>query len=221
MYIILRNPLRQPKTIQTMPPTPQTTSFHDAASQILQLVIRTITITTTPPLSSHQNTQATDPNTLATTSTSTSVPTTHIATYLSPPAALPGMATSIASSMIPSTTSTSLATPLLEPSPDFLPAWPLILAIFLFSWLVMAWIVAVVLFLASFPEKVAWLDWWIERLRGGGGRRDRYVKKMMTTVLEAYGGFDVLITLQAYFTAIRRLCIQRLGVFHSRVYKSK
>jgi prepilin signal peptidase PulO-like enzyme (type II secretory pathway) len=129
------------------------------------------------------------------------------------------MATSIASPTIPSTTSTSLANPLLEPAPDFLPDWPPILAIFLFSWLVMAWIVAVVLFLALFPEKVAWLDWWIERWREMG-KRDRYVKRMMTK-LEAYGGFDGLITLQAYFATIRRLCIQRLGVFHSRVYKSK
>jgi hypothetical protein len=183
-----------------MPPPPQTTSLHDAASQILQLVVSTITITITPPLSSHQNTQATDPNTLATTSTSTSALTTYIATYQTPTAALPGMANSIASPMMPSTTSTSLANPLLEPEPDFLPDWPPILAIFLFSWLVMAWIVAVVLFLASFPEKVAWLDGWIERLRGGG-RRDRYVKRMMT-VLEAYGGFDGLITLQSYFTPI-------------------
>jgi hypothetical protein len=181
-----------------MPPPPQTTSLHDAASQILQLVVSTITITTTSAQASHYITQATH---LMTMSTSTSAPTTHIATYLSPPAALPGMATSIASSTTPSTTSTSPANPLSEPSPDFLPDWPPILAIFLFSWLVMAWIVAVVLFLASFPEKVAWLDWWIERLRGGG-RRDRYVKKMMMTVLEAYGGFDVLITLQAYFTPI-------------------
>jgi hypothetical protein len=158
------------------PPPPQTASLHDADSQILQLVVSTITITTTPPRTSNHNTKATDPTDLIAMSTSTSAPTTHIATYLSPPAALPGMATSIASSTTPSTTFPSLANPLLEPSPDFLPDWPPILAIFLFSWLVMAWIVAVVFFLASFPEKVAWLDWWIERLRGGG-RRDRYVKK--------------------------------------------
>jgi len=74
-------------------------------------------------------------------------------------------------------------------------------AIFLLSWLVMAWIVAAVLFLASFPEKVAWLDRWIESWRKGRDK-DRYVTKdqleLTTTVNE-------LITLQVYFTPISRL----------------
>lgn len=72
------------------------------------------------------------------------------------------------------TTATPLTKALLEPTPNVLPDWPPVLAIFLLSWLVMAWVVTVVMFLASFPEKVAWLDRWAERWRRGV-RGDRYV----------------------------------------------
>jgi hypothetical protein len=65
----------------------------------------------------------------------------------------------------------------------------------------MAWVVTVVLFLASFPEKVAWLDLRIEGWREWI-RRDRYVKKNGDRD-EGQGGFDELIMLQDYFTPIR------------------
>jgi hypothetical protein len=188
-----------------MPPPPQTTSLHDAASQIIQLVVSTIAINT-PPRASHHNTQAINLVPMSTT-ISTSALTTHITTYQTPPAALQGMATSIVTSTISSTTATPLAKPLLESSPNVLPDWPPILAIFLLSWQVMAWVLTVVLFLASFPEKVAWLDRIIERWRGGG-RRERYVNKK--DHIRSLERFHKLITLlQVYSTPIYRLDMER------------
>lgn len=111
------------------------------------------------------------------TTTTTSTPTSILTAYQTPPAALGNMPTPLATSTIPSTTATALAKPLLEPHPDLLPDWPPILAIFLLSWLVMAWVATIVLFLASFPEKVAWLDRGIERLKAWMSGRNRYIHR--------------------------------------------
>lgn len=55
--------------------------------------------------------------------------------------------------------------PLVEVSTVRLPDWPPVLTFFLLAWLVMAWSAAIILYLATFPEKVAWFDramsrWW-------------------------------------------------------------
>jgi hypothetical protein len=55
-------------------------------------------------------------------------------------------------------TGTQTGRPLLEPAEVGLPDWSPLLTIFLLTWVAMAWILALVIFLATFPEKVAWLD---------------------------------------------------------------
>lgn len=83
--------------------------------------------------------------------------------------------TATAVSMAP-TTATPTRQPLAQSSQDILPDWPPILTIFLLSWLVMTWVVTVVLYLATFPEKVAWLDRLIHRRtrgRDAGKRKTR------------------------------------------------
>jgi hypothetical protein len=66
-------------------------------------------------------------------------------------------------------TKTPTGRPLLEPVEVGLPDWSPLLTIFLLTWVAMAWILALVIFLATFPEKVAWLDrviarrWWGDR----------------------------------------------------------
>lgn len=68
---------------------------------------------------------------------------------------------------MPTTATVTSATPaLLQPSQDVLPDWPPILTIFLLSFLIMAWVVTVILYLATFPEKVAWLDRLLQRRPG-------------------------------------------------------
>jgi hypothetical protein len=57
------------------------------------------------------------------------------------------------------------------------PDWPPLLIVFLLCWIVMAWVVAAVLYLATFPERVAWLDEMLGRLRRRGtGNEERYVR---------------------------------------------
>jgi hypothetical protein len=56
------------------------------------------------------------------------------------------------------------------------PDWPPLLIIFLLCWVVMAWVVAAVLYLATFPERVGWLDGMLRRLRRGTGNGERYVR---------------------------------------------
>jgi hypothetical protein len=57
------------------------------------------------------------------------------------------------------------------------PDWPPLLIIFLLWWVVMAWVVAAVLYLATFPERVEWLDGMLERLeRRRVGNGERYVR---------------------------------------------
>jgi hypothetical protein len=51
-----------------------------------------------------------------------------------------------------------------------IPDWPPLLIVFLLCWVTVAWAVALVLYLATFPEKVAWLDRMLARLRGRAGR---------------------------------------------------
>ena len=48
------------------------------------------------------------------------------------------------------------------------PDLPPLLIIFLLCWVVIAWAVALVLYLATFPEKVAWLDRILRTWRAGG-----------------------------------------------------
>jgi hypothetical protein len=67
-------------------------------------------------------------------------------------------------------TGTQTGRPLLEPAEVGLPDWSPMLTIFLLTWVAMAWILALVIFLATFPEKVAWLD----RLMRGRARKDRH-----------------------------------------------
>lgn len=56
------------------------------------------------------------------------------------------------------------------------PDWPPLLVVFLLCWVLFAWTVAGVLYLASFPEKVAWLDQVLGRCRGRrGDHGKRYV----------------------------------------------
>jgi hypothetical protein len=70
-------------------------------------------------------------------------------------------------------TGTQAGRPLLEPAEVGLPDWSPLLTIFLLTWVAMAWILAFVIFLATFPEKVAWLD---RLLRGRRGKnRHEYV----------------------------------------------
>jgi len=58
-----------------------------------------------------------------------------------------------------------------------IPDWPPLLIIFLLCWVTVAWAVALVLYLATFPEKVAWLDRLLARLRGRKtGHGERYVR---------------------------------------------
>lgn len=74
---------------------------------------------------------------------------------------------------IPTTATITSATPaLLQPSQDVLPDWPPILTIFLLSFLVMAWVVTVILYLATFPERVAWLDRLLRRRAGSNTNRE-------------------------------------------------
>lgn len=117
------------------------------------------------------------------------VPTTFLTVAQPPPSAnpytstrdsLPHVAsgfqtlatTATAVNMAP-TTATPMPRPLAQSSQDILPEWPPILTIFLLSWLVMAWVVTVVLYLATFPEKVAWLDRLIHRRAHGRGAAKR------------------------------------------------
>jgi hypothetical protein len=203
-----------------MAPPSQTTSPYHANSRILTLTTDTTTTTTmtmitpTPPRRSHHNTRSTSPTALATisTSTSTTVLTAHITTFQTPTTAQQSMTTSLATSTTTSTTATPPGKPLLESSPNSVPDWPPALVIFLLSWLVIAWFVTVGLFLASFPEKVAWLDRGIERWREWVGR-DRYVKRNRGRD-EGWGGFDGLIILQKYFTPIRGLNNQQHKFSH-------
>jgi hypothetical protein len=67
-------------------------------------------------------------------------------------------------------TGTPAARPLLEPAEFGLPHWSPLLTIFFLTWMAMAWILALVIFLATFPEKVAWLD----RLLRRRPRKDRH-----------------------------------------------
>jgi hypothetical protein len=203
-------PRRQPRAQQNMPS--QTTSIHDAASTILELAFSTVTITTTPPRLSH-STQSTNLAILTAIATSKNTPTTHTTTYGTVPKALQSMATALATTTVPSTIATPLAKPLLEPHPNIVPDWPPALVIFLLSWLAMAWVVTVVLFLASFPEKVAWLDRRIERLREWRWR-NQYVKQERSSEGHGHGGLDGLIILQGYSTPIRGLYTQRHGFSH-------
>lgn len=55
------------------------------------------------------------------------------------------------------------------------PDWPPLLIIFLLCWVTVAWTVALVLYLATFPEKAAWLDEVLGRWRRGG-HGHRYVR---------------------------------------------
>lgn len=48
------------------------------------------------------------------------------------------------------------------------PDWPPLLIIFLLCWVVIAWAVAGVLYLATFPERVGWLDGMVGGLRRRG-----------------------------------------------------
>jgi hypothetical protein len=69
-----------------------------------------------------------------------------------------------------------------QPAEGDVTDWPPLLTIFLLCWVIVAWAVAIVLFFATFPEKVGWLDGVVVRLRGGRRYRnkhrdrDRYVK---------------------------------------------
>jgi hypothetical protein len=195
-----------------MPPPSQATSLHDGASTILELAFSTVTITTTLPRISH-SAQSTNHATITAIATSTKNPTTHTTTYGTAPAVLQIMATALATTTIPSTIATPLAKPLLEPPPNIVPDWPPALVIFLLSWLVMAWVVTVVLYLASFPEKVAWLDRRIERLREWRWR-NQYVKQERSSEGHGHGRFDGLITLQVYVTPIRGFDTQRHRFSH-------
>lgn len=56
-----------------------------------------------------------------------------------------------------------------------IPDWPPLLIIFLLCWVTVAWAVALVLYFATFPEQVAWLDGVVGRLRVGSSHEDRYV----------------------------------------------
>lgn len=73
--------------------------------------------------------------------------------------------TSVVPPAAPATAKTQIGEPLLEVSTARLPDWPSVLTFFLLAWLVMAWSAAIILYLATFPEKVAWFDramskWW-------------------------------------------------------------
>lgn len=60
-----------------------------------------------------------------------------------------------------------------------IPDWPPLLIFFLLCWVTVAWTVALVLYLATFPEKVAWLDRMLARLTGREGRHEeRYVRDL-------------------------------------------
>jgi hypothetical protein len=72
------------------------------------------------------------------------------------------------------TRETSAGRPLLEQPEVDVPDWPPLLIIFLLCWTLMAWVVALVLYLATFPEKVACLDTMLRKW-GMGGHGDRYV----------------------------------------------
>lgn len=67
-------------------------------------------------------------------------------------------------------TGTQTGRPLLESAEVGLPDWSPLLTIFLLTWVATAWILALVIFLATFPEKVAWLD----RLLRRRTRKDRH-----------------------------------------------
>jgi hypothetical protein len=67
-------------------------------------------------------------------------------------------------------TGTPAGRPLLEPAEVGLPDWSPLLTIFLLTWVAMAWILALVIFLATFSEKVVWLDGLLRRR----SRKDRH-----------------------------------------------
>ena len=86
---------------------------------------------------------------------------------------LSATSTSTAATFLPtSTTATQRAaeTPAAELAEvgEGVPDWPPLLIIFLLCWVTVAWAVALVLYLATFPEKVAWLDEVLGRWRRGG-----------------------------------------------------
>ena len=117
------------------------------------------------------------PTTLVTVTT-----TAHTTRWVTLPA--PSVATAPAvNSLLASTTATQHAaetrTAELAEVGEGIPDWPPLLIIFLLCWVTVAWTVALVLYLATFPEKVAWLDRVLARLRGREGRHEeRYVRNL-------------------------------------------
>ncbi|GAB7329053.1 hypothetical protein MBLNU13_g00895t1 [Cladosporium sp. NU13] len=106
-------------------------------------------------------------------------------------------ATAAATGLLASATATQHAadTPaaeLAEVGKD-IPHWPPLLIIFLLCWVTVAWAIALVLYLATFPEKVAWLDRLLARLRGSvGGHGDR--RKKSAGKSEESGGTAAIAT---------------------------
>lgn len=61
----------------------------------------------------------------------------------------------------------SLGKPLLDTPASDLPGWPPFLTFLLFGWVIVAWIVGIVLFYATFPKKVEWLvDFVVDLIHG-------------------------------------------------------
>lgn len=113
------------------------------------------------------------PTTLVTVTT-----TAHATRWITLPAESTATATdSLLASLTATATHHAATTPAakLADVGEGIPDWPPLLIIFLLCWLTVAWVVAAVLYLATFPEKIACLDGVVGRwmVRGQG---DRYVR---------------------------------------------
>lgn len=120
------------------------------------------------------------PTTLAT--VTTTVRATHWVTVPADSAATAASSLSTFATLqrtVTTASATTLARPLPEPAEIGLPDWPPLLTIFLGCWVAIAWSVALIVYLAAFPEKVAWLD----RLLGTW-KRDRQKNRHVCNEVE-------------------------------------
>jgi hypothetical protein len=117
------------------------------------------------------------PTTLVTVTT-----TAHATRWVTLPAKSASTATATAGLLTLATTTmtqhaaTTTAAELVDVG-EGVPDWPPLLIIFLLCWVVIAWVIALVLYLATFPERVGWLDGMLGRWRRRGmGNGRRYVR---------------------------------------------
>jgi hypothetical protein len=117
--------------------------------------------------------------------------------------ATPARPTTTTSALLPFTTAVSATQtpagerPLLAPAEGGLPDWSPLLTVSLLCCVVMAWIVAVVIYFAIFSKKFAWLN----GVLGKGGRRQRYLDRWILVITCNYMDFELTV----FVADIRRI----------------